>query len=573
MAKIKATKIKIRLSIILITTILSFPLICLILFSYTTTPNTYILDQDFSLLTKPELTQKINSSFLLPETIDLKVDDTVVSTLNTASISAQIDVDKMVQKTFYTDVLAKLFFFSPRHYFLNVAYQSDQLDELIRDLKLKIDQPFVPPQIDVDYQGSLSVIQGSLGRTLDDQKFTADLLYQLSTQDSSPISLTFITIGQLPTDAQIQNLLTQAQNLKGKQITLNIPDSQDYTISDTTLISWLGFYQSVDTVKISTFVDELNQNLKRGPVDAVFKFENGKVSEFKSSSPGRQIDIVSFTNTLQNRLLSLTADPNSPNDPIDIPFVYTDPQIKNEDANDLGIKELLGRGDSSFKHSSTIRNSNVKRGAEVVNYILVPPGDTFSFNQNLGEVSVETGYKMAYVIREGRTELDVGGGICQVSTTLFRAILNAGLPIVERRPHAYRVSYYEEGSKPGFDATVFLPSPDLKFQNDTAHHILIQSIFDGDTKALSYEIYGTSDGRQVTIDNYRQWDYAQPPPDKFIDDPTLAPGQLVQVEQRIPGLKTAFDWTVTRDGQILHQQTFSSSYTAWAAVYRRGPTP
>jgi vancomycin resistance protein YoaR len=335
-------------------------------------------------------------------------------------------------------------------------------------------------------------------------------------------------------------------------------------------MSWLSFDTSLDQDKLTKFAKELNQSLRLDPIDAVFHFENGRVSQFKSSQPGRFVDEILLASTLNQSLDNLLQSDST--DSVDIPFQYIDPIIKNEDANDLGIKELLGRGESSFSHSSAIRNKNIQRGAQVVNFVLVPPGETFSFNKNLGEVSVENGYHMAYIIRQGRTELDVGGGICQVSTTVFRAALNSGLPITERRPHAYRVSYYEEGSDPGFDATIFLPSPDLKFENDTAHHILIQSFYDGDKKTLAYEIYGTSDGRSVKIENYRKWDYSQPPPDRFIDDPTLAPGQLVQIEQRIPGLKTAFDWTVEKDGQILHQKTFSSSYTPWAAVFRRGPS-
>jgi vancomycin resistance protein YoaR len=127
---------------------------------------------------------------------------------------------------------------------------------------------------------------------------------------------------------------------------------------------------------------------------------------------------------------------------------------------------------------------------------------------------------------------------------------------------------------PGYDATVFIPSPDLKFVNDTGYHVLIQNIYDGVNKKLTYEIYGTSDGRQVDISNYRRWDATPAPPDVYIDDPTLPPGKVVQDEQRIAGLKTAFDWKVTRDGQILHQKTFQSVFAPWAAVYRRGlPQP
>ncbi|MPM53111.1 hypothetical protein SDC9_99875 [bioreactor metagenome] len=149
-------------------------------------------------------------------------------------------------------------------------------------------------------------------------------------------------------------------------------------------------------------------------------------------------------------------------------------------------------------------------------------------------------------------------------------MLDAGLNIIQRQAHAYRVSYYEEDSKPGFDATVFIPSPDLQFINDTGHYVLIQNILDLTNRRLTYEIYGTSDGRKSEITNYHQWDFTAAPPDVWIDDPTLPVGKTIQDEHAIPGLKTAFDWTVIKDGQTLHKKTFTSNYVPWAAVYRRG---
>jgi vancomycin resistance protein YoaR len=99
---------------------------------------------------------------------------------------------------------------------------------------------------------------------------------------------------------------------------------------------------------------------------------------------------------------------------------------------------------------------------------------------------------------------------------------------------------------------------------------LIQSTYNGQAKSLVYEIWGTKDGRQVEISNYKQWGAAPPPPTRYEDDPTLPVGKLVQVETAIPGLKTSFDWKVERNGEILQQRTFTSNYVPWAAVYKRG---
>ena len=151
--------------------------------------------------------------------------------------------------------------------------------------------------------------------------------------------------------------------------------------------------------------------------------------------------------------------------------------------------------------------------------MLIPPGDIFSFNQTGGDITAATGYKQAYVIKEGRTVLDDGGGVCQDSTTLFRAVLNAGLPVVKRTAHAYRVGYYEQGFPPGLDATVFYPSVDFQFKNDTKHHILLQAYVSG--ISLTVDLYGTSDGRVTTLTTPVVGEQTPPPPELRKDDPTL----------------------------------------------------
>ena len=204
---------------------------------------------------------------------------------------------------------------------------------------------------------------------------------------------------------------------------------------------------------------------------------------------------------------------------------------------------------------------------------MVKPGETFSFNQTLGDVSSETGYKQAYVIKNGRTELGDGGGVCQVSTTLFRAALDAGLPITERRAHSYRVSYYEQGSPPGIDATVYEPSPDLKFTNDTPGHILIQSFADSKALTLAFEIYGTSDGRVSTISKPVVSGVTPPPEDLYIDDPTLPAGTVKQIDWKAWGAKVVFDYTVEKNGVTTIDETYVSSYKPWQAIFLRGTGP
>ena len=236
----------------------------------------------------------------------------------------------------------------------------------------------------------------------------------------------------------------------------------------------------------------------------------------------------------------------------------------------MGIKELIGVGTSLFQHSIESRIYNVNLAASRINGILVAPGEVFSFAKAVGDVSSLTGYKQAYIIENGKTVLGDGGGVCQVSTTLFRAALNSGLPIAERHPHAYRVQYYEQDSPPGIDATVYVPSIDLKFKNDTEHHILIQSIVDLNELRLTFMIYGTNDGRISEIGTPVITSQSPAPEPKYQDDPTLPKGVVKQVDFAAAGANVYFTRTVTKDGEVIISDKFSSNYRPWQAVYLRG---
>ncbi|PIQ73773.1 hypothetical protein COV58_00705 [Candidatus Roizmanbacteria bacterium CG11_big_fil_rev_8_21_14_0_20_36_8] len=248
-----------------------------------------------------------------------------------------------------------------------------------------------------------------------------------------------------------------------------------------------------------------------------------------------------------------------------------DPDITIAQANNLGISELIGKGVSNYSHSIESRIHNVLLAASKFNGLIVPKNSVFSFNDVIGDISASTGYQAAYVIKDGKTVLGDGGGVCQVSTTLFRAALDTGLPIIDRTAHAYRVSYYENGSEPGFDATIYSPSVDFKFQNNTPGAILIETEEDTANNILVFKMYGTPDGRDVQISPVTIWDVAPPPEPTYEDDPTLPNGQVKQIDYAAWGAKTKFDYKVIKiDGTISIDETFFSNYRPWRAVFLRG---
>ena len=320
---------------------------------------------------------------------------------------------------------------------------------------------------------------------------------------------------------------------------------------------------------LSNKIQKISSTLNRDPQNSVFVFEDGKVKEFTPAKDGIATDEIELAKQISQAISDLSSSEEKTLT-LTPAVVTTKPEITNEDVNNLGIKELIGRGTSSYRGSIPSRVHNVALAASRINGALIAPGETFSFNESLGDVSQLTGYKQAYVIKDGKTVLGDGGGVCQVSTTLFRAALNAGLPITERQGHSYRVGYYEQDAGPGLDATVYGPHPDLRIVNDTKDTILIQAKADSKNYSLVFELYGTSDGRVATTTKPVMTNVTAPPEDLYVDDPTLPSGQIKQVEHKAWGGKSTFNYEVKKGEEVTYSKTFVTNYRPWGAVYMRG---
>ncbi|MBI2033412.1 MAG: VanW family protein, partial [Candidatus Levybacteria bacterium] len=284
----------------------------------------------------------------------------------------------------------------------------------------------------------------------------------------------------------------------------------------------------------------LAKKIHKDPVNALFTFENGRVSAFQLSSEGQEVDLPSLKETIHEKAIMAITQTKPQTLVIQVPIKVLKPEVATDEANDKGIRELLASGTSLFQGSIESRIFNVTLASSRLNGVLIAPNEVFSFNKTIGDVSAFTGYKQAYVIQNGRTVLGDGGGVCQVSTTLFRAVLNAGLPIVERHAHAYRVHYYEEDSPPGIDATVYIPTVDFKFKNDTGHYILIQNVVDPISLRLTFFLYGTKDNRQVTLSEPVITSQTPAPEPLYQDDPTLPKGTVKQVDFAASGASVFF---------------------------------
>lgn len=455
---------------------------------------------------------------------------------------------------------------------LTLEYSLDQsiLNQQVNQIADQVFIPAIEPAIKIINQKQIEIEPGKKGQILNKKKLITKINTQLAHLDFNFIELPLIEVSSNLTEEQIEQTRNRAKKFLGKKFILTTGE-MNWELTDSQLVQLLSFDDGYNQEKIASWSANLALAINRPPQNAAFEFNQGRVTQFRAAKQGLHLELQKTINLINQSLAELEKDKDTIT--TQLPVTTTLPQITIGEINDLGIQELVGQGLSYFRGSISSRIHNIQLASSKLNGLVISPGEIFSFNQSLGEVSSTTGFKQAYIIKEGRTVLGDGGGVCQVSTTLFRAALDAGLPIIERRAHAYRVSYYEQYSPVGLDATVFDPTADLKFKNDTPTHLLIQTQTDTINKKLTFELYGTDDGRIVTLSQSRIWDQVPPPPDLYQDDPTLPEGQIKQIDWQAWGAKVAFDYLVKRGEEILQQQTFYSFYRPWQAVYLKGTGP
>ena len=329
----------------------------------------------------------------------------------------------------------------------------------------------------------------------------------------------------------------------------------------------------LDQNALRELLTNLEPSVNRYPRNARFEFDDitGKLVPIEPSQIGRTMDKESSVSAINDALgrgehsIALVVNEEQP--------AVSDTATGAE----LGIIENIQTYSTYFYGSSEARIQNIQTASERYHGVLVPPGATFSMGDALGDVSLDNGFAEALIIYGGRTIKGVGGGVCQVSTTLFRTVFFAGFPVAERVPHAYRVSYYEETSSgntdtnlAGLDATVYFPLVDFKFVNDTPYWLLMETYVDVGGRKLTWKLYSTSDGRTVDMQTTGPQNVIPAPPALFEVDPDLNEGQVKQVDWAADGADVTVHRTVNRGGQVYFTDEFETHYKEWQAVCQYG---
>ncbi|PIQ78067.1 hypothetical protein COV81_05470 [Candidatus Peregrinibacteria bacterium CG11_big_fil_rev_8_21_14_0_20_41_10] len=311
---------------------------------------------------------------------------------------------------------------------------------------------------------------------------------------------------------------------------------------------------------------EISPKLDRLPDNVELKLVDNKVEFLGNGIDGQHIEYDKLVGSVTDWLNSTEKTT------LEIPLVTEKAEIVADKALEkMGVVGLVATGYTTFYGSHTNRVHNIGVGLNKFNGLIIPAGETFSFNDNLGPVEAYTGYLPELVIKPEGTIPEYGGGLCQVSTTLYRALLNADLPITDRQPHSYAVSYYSQQLGHGLDATIYPGASDLQFINDTGGALVIQSFADG--ASATFNLYGTPVNKEVSYDGPYISNRTGAPAAVNILDNNMAPGSKKQVEKAHNGFDVLWYLTVkSADGTVEKKEVFSR-YKAIPAKYIVGPSP
>lgn len=457
--------------------------------------------------------------------------------------------------------------------------------QYLGQISSQVNQPVVEASLKLE--GTNVVAQpGQVGREL---KIDATLVYlgsQLQTFTDGEVQLVVQEVQ--PQILDVSGQAEVARQILSQPLTLVIPNANStdpgpyvYNIEVLANILAVQRVQNGDQIGVQVGLSPtalrdmlvpVKSQIDRLPANARFIFndETRQLDLMEDSKIGRTLEVEASVKAINDALLrgEHTAS---------LVINEAQPQVSGAStAEQLGITQLLLSETSYFFGSSPERIQNIEAAAARFHGVLVAPGETFSMGATMGDVSLDNGFAEALIIYGGRTIKGVGGGVCQVSTTLFRTAFNAGFPIVERTPHAYRVSYYERiasgGVDPrlaGLDATVYFPLVDFKFTNDSPYWILMETYMG--TGSLTWKFYSTSDGRTVTWDTTGVTNVVPAPSPLFEVNNELGKNQMKQVDWSANGADVTVTRTVWHNGAVLFQDNISTHYEPWQAVCEYGP--
>ena len=468
-----------------------------------------------------------------------------------------------------------------------VAFYDERISQrFVQSMAEEINQPVLEASLALE-DAEVVVRRGQVGRELEidgtlaliDIAFSQmqDLEVELPVVETEPIILDVAPQAELAREILSEALVLTAPVVDGETGSWTIPSADLAAMLTVSPVEngdgeTTDYEVGLNDTLFDVYLRSLAPDLEVNPVNARFIF-NDDTRQLEVIQPaviGRSLDIPASIAAIDTEL-------KAGGHRVGLLFTSRQPEVTDSaTAEELGITELVQQETSYFYGSDPARVQNIQKASSEFHGLLIPPGATFSMADTLGNISLENGYAEALIIYGGQTIQGVGGGVCQVSTTLFRTTFFAGFPIVERHAHAYRVGYYEmrpDGSKDpnlaGLDATVFVPIVDFKFTNDTDHWLLMETYMG--SYNLTWKFYSTNDGRTVSWQTTGPTNIIPAPDPLYRENPELEKGEIKKVDYAADGAEISITRTVYKNDSVHFSDSFYTKFRPWQAIFEYGP--
>ncbi len=456
--------------------------------------------------------------------------------------------------------------FKPKNILPVFTYDKEKLYNLIDGIAKTVDVPAEDAQLKI-IDGRAAITDSKDGRRVDKKSLTNKIQQLLVSKDTYKVALPIkISKPDITADHLDETKKSVTEMIK-YPIVLKYRDNT-WDVSVRQISGWVAFIKTrkgtywslnatFDKDKVSKYLEDLTKGITIEPQDAQFKIEDDDKVTIIPSSDGLQVDL----NKAYNDILNASKDPG--NREVLLSTVPVRAKLTTEDASKMGIKEKITSFTTFYNPVQAARVHNIRLLGSTLDGSLVAPNEVFSFNGEIGPRTAEKGYQEAPAIMNGKLVPELGGGICQVATTLFNTIFFGGYKVVERYNHSFLISEYPLGR----DATVSWGGPDLKFKNDTPTYILIKVKTTASSITISF--YGTNQNVKVDYTTNGPTNFTNLAP-QTIEDPTLPTGITKQVQNGFSGCDVTVYRTVYRNGAEVRKDKFFSRYIPQKAIIRIG---
>jgi vancomycin resistance protein YoaR len=462
---------------------------------------------------------------------------------------------------------------------LHVSYDETRAQAYLTQLAREIERAPADAQVRLD-GAQVAIVGAVIGRQVLVDATLAHVSQQLQAFVPATIPLQTREIPPRLDDATVAAARAQIETILQGPLTLRVGKNEyEWTVADLADMIIINRVPSAEGDRIAVTLDQdmiarrirqiADETEKPGTRPRV-AWNNGDLKIVKPGKPGLRLDEARARDMVIAAAMGRDRT-------LDLPMVPTDPPVTEANLHQLGIRELVSIGKSDFTGSAAYRVHNIGVGMQLLNGLLIAPGEEFSFNKNIGQINAANGFVEGAAIIQNRTQQEFGGGICQDSTTMFRAAFWAGLPITERWGHSFYISWYDKyalgprGNGPGLDATIFTGGPDLKFVNDTGAWLLIQAWSNPKTGVAQIELYGTKPNRTVDL-THKVYDHTPAPTEPvFVADPKVPRGTIKHTDKARGGMTIDVYRLVVENGAPRPPELFRTRFRPWPNIYTLNP--